>query len=338
MIVSILTIFVGAPLVALTSGYILLAVFTVALAAIAAWRNHAKAMTSLLYVGRVSHTRFLPATHGFGYPLFMACVDLDEDFQRDLWPLSKVMAFRESDHYKNKEGGTEGSLAEKTFQLLRERTKGLFRPSLQTHRVMLLTHLRYFGYCFNPVSFYYVQRRNDCKIDAIVAEVSNTPWNEMQCYVLHPKSVDINEIKNGRPRGDATSINYIFRKTFHVSPFMDMEHIYDWTFWEFDSPNKPIYISTSMIKDGNTYFNAYVDITPRIMKPFMLAWQLIRFPVYCLLIQLWIHYEAFWLFAKGVAYVPHPKGSETAASLLIGKIMTPLFDFKDWVDEKRKRQ
>lgn len=337
-IMPTLILCVGVPLVVLTSGYILLAAATFTLAAIAAWRNHAQAMTSLLYVGRVSHTRFLPVTHGFGYPLFLACVDLDEDFQSALWPLSAVMAFRESDHYKNKEGGTEGSLAEKTFQLLRERTKGSFRPSLLTHRVLLVTHLCYFGYCFNPVSFYYVQRRKDCKIDAIVAEVSNTPRNEMQCYVLHPKSVDIKESKEGRSKGDATGINYIFQKTFHVSPFMDMEHIYDWTFWEFDAPNKPIYISTSMIKQGKTYFNAYVDVIPRTMNPFMLAWQLIRFPVYCLLIQLWIHYEAFWLFFKGVAFVPHPKGSETAASLIIGKIMTPLFDFKDWVDEKRKRQ
>ena len=69
-----------------------------------------------------------------------------------------------------------------------------------------------------------------------------------------------------------------------------------WTFWEFDTPAKPIQLSTSMIKGDKTYFNAHVELHPKGMQPFMLAWQLIRFPVYCILIQIWIHYEAFWLF------------------------------------------
>lgn len=338
---------VGIPLSAVVALYMLIAVGTISLATIAKWNNktNSRHLKSSLYVGRVAHTRYFPVPHCFDYPLFMVCVDLDDDLSMALWPLSIIMTLRESDHYKNKEGGgastgtkVHTSLAERTLQLVQERTtkesKSPTRYSLMTHRVLLVTHLCYYGYCFNPVSFYYILRRDDEeeKIDAIVAEVSNTPWNEMQCYVLHPNSVDVTK----HQRQDR-KINYIFQKSFHVSPFMDMEHTYDWIFWDFDTPCQTICISTSMIKGDKKYFNAHVKLQPRGMDPFMLAWQLIRFPVYCLLIQVWIHYEAFWLFIKGVAFVPHPKGSETTASLIIGKVMTPLFDFKDWVEEKRKR-
>ncbi len=50
--------------------------------------------------------------------------------------------------------------------------------------IRLLTHLRYFGYCFNPVSFYYCYDPSGQDIVAVVAEVTNTPWGERHCYVL----------------------------------------------------------------------------------------------------------------------------------------------------------
>ena len=138
------------------------------------------------------------------------------------------MQFRESDHLKNGEGlvesdgnngGSAGGRAQdrvldnsirtRICRLVREKTKGKCNPSAE-QRIVLVTHLAYYGYCFNPVSFYYVlkrkQRTDDSsrgsdeveEIEAIVAEVSNTPWNEMQCYVLHPDSIDVNEVKAGK--------------------------------------------------------------------------------------------------------------------------------------------
>ena len=297
------------------------------------------------------------------------------------------MQFRESDHLKNGEGLSESddndgggshhqiidnSIRTRICRLVREKTKGKCNPSAQ-QRIILVTHLAYYGYCFNPVSFYYVLKRKQRldngnngsdeveEIDAIVAEVSNTPWNEMQCYVLHPDSIDVNEVKAGKSKSvdtfntpskmpqatddevsdndkknknDATtwkSINYIFDKAFHVSPFMTMDHIYDWTFWE--PRNDRIAVSTSMIKGGKVpYFNAYFDIRRQPFTPFRLCYQLIQMPVYCAIIQIWIHIEAFWLFLKGVDFIPHPQGSETAASQIIAKLMTPFFMAKDFLN------
>jgi len=274
-----------------------------------------------------------------------------------------------------------------------------------------LTHLSYFGYCFNPVSFYYILKKGNTfqpeNIEAIVAEVSNTPWNEMKCYVLHPDSMDMMQVKDGRPnknksldklndngiaaeedgegdgidgegitRGDDPSalkyvsestainttpvqgddwksINYIFKKQFHVSPFMDMDHIYDWTFWHLT--DKRVVVSATMKKpiqspvaetdetskteekveatNTNTvkYFNAFFDIERKSFHPLRLCYQLIRFPVYCMIIQVWIHIEAFKLFFKGVEFVPHPEGAETGVSRIIGYAMAPFFTVKDWL-------
>ena len=367
------------------------------------------AFRTALYKGRVSHTRYRPAAHSFSYPLFFCVLDLGEvselfggestsasasassSVRPALWPLSLLMQFRESDHLKNGEGlvesdsndgGSAGGRAQdrvldnsirtRICRLVREKTEGKCNPSAE-QRIILVTHLAYYGYCFNPVSFYYILKRKQItddssrgsdkveEIEAIVAEVSNTPWNEMQCYVLHPDSIDVNEVKAGksksadtfktlskmpqatddevsdndkRNKNDATtwkSINYIFDKAFHVSPFMTMDHVYDWTFWE--PRNDRIAVSTSMIKGGKVpYFNAYFDIRRQAFTPFRLCYQLIQMPVYCAIIQIWIHIEAFWLFLKGVEFIPHPQGSETAASQIIAKLMTPFFMAKDFLN------
>lgn len=49
--------------------------------------------------------------------------------------------------------------------------------------IRVLTHLRTFGHCFNPVSFYYCFEPAGGQVEALVAEVTNTPWGERQAYV-----------------------------------------------------------------------------------------------------------------------------------------------------------
>eukprot|EP00566_Odontella_aurita_P011285 CAMPEP_0113571550 /NCGR_PEP_ID=MMETSP0015_2-20120614/25614_1 /TAXON_ID=2838 /ORGANISM="Odontella" /LENGTH=395 /DNA_ID=CAMNT_0000474509 /DNA_START=13 /DNA_END=1200 /DNA_ORIENTATION=+ /assembly_acc=CAM_ASM_000160 len=330
-------------------------------------------LNTALFSGRVAHTRFQPRTHSFSYPLFFCCLDLDEvnkifRVKSDLWPLSLLMQFRDEDHLKNDEGlqdGFDNTLRSRISRLVSGRTGGKCAPD-QNQRILLVTHLSYFGYCFNPVSFYYILKSETktgfAEIDAIVAEVSNTPWNEMRCYVLHPDSKDVTTANPGRAKRDrdavpigrlpeddgngtksdsvkqdslVASMNYVFPKTFHVSPFMEMEHMYDWTFW---MPQRDrISVSTTMIKGETTFFNAYFDIRRQAFHPMALCWQLIRLPAYCAIIQVWIHIEAFRIFLKGVEFVPHPEGAETGASRMIGKIMAPFFPAKEWLNSLSNR-
>ena len=93
-------------------------------------------------------------------------------------------------------------------------------------------------------------------------------------------------------------------------------------------------ITTAMVRptDGVTQFTATVKLQRAGLDPTNLAWQLAWYPSYCLIVQLWIHIQAFWLFHKGVPYQPHPTGAETTASRLIGAVMTPLFALQEWLE------
>jgi DUF1365 family protein len=73
--------------------------------------------------------------------------------------------------------------------------------------IRLLTQLRSFGHCFNPVSFYYCMDAGGGRVQAVLAEVTNTPWGERHAYVF----------AGGRDN---------LEKALHVSPFMGMDQRY----------------------------------------------------------------------------------------------------------------
>ena len=169
-------------------------------------------------------------------------------------------------------------------------------------------------------------------MEAIVAEVSNTPWLEMYCYVLHPDSIDMKEVKPGKKRSNMwSSTNYIFKKVrrfrsftifaftsfstsnvimhccieknFHVSPFFEMDYLYD---WEMFKPGKGVAVSAALKKKGKIAFRAFFDCEKKNFNPFTLFYYIARFPFYCILIQIWIHVQALHLTLKGVEFIPHP--------------------------------
>ena len=50
--------------------------------------------------------------------------------------------------------------------------------------IRMLSQLRNYGHCFNPVTFYYCYDAADTRVETIVAEITNTPWRERHSYVL----------------------------------------------------------------------------------------------------------------------------------------------------------
>jgi len=382
VIIRALVLYAIVPVVAfLLLAPFVLATFTMLLQQYTTTTRTAGKTRSALCAGRVWHTRFLPVKHAFQYPLFIFCLDLQEVetnglFAR-LWPMSLLVSFEESDHLKNGEGRqlsgeekvgeattnneTNPALSERLYRLVAERTKGKFQPTVESHSILLITHLRYYGYNFNPVSFYILQSRGHDgdgeQISAVVGEVSNTPWNEMHCYVLHPDSVDqvklrVDEDINGSQQATCfeenqeeegqsptQKLHYVFPKKFHVSPFMEMNYDYEWLFWNFSTsePNATIRIINNLRQQDAgrlLQFTAKMLVQRHSVHPYRIAWHVSTFPVYCAIIQLWIHYEAFRLFVKGVHFQPHPAGTETAASRWIGRLMQPGFALQAWWQER----
>ncbi|CAJ1953485.1 unnamed protein product [Cylindrotheca closterium] len=289
---------------------------------------------SKLYTGRVWHTRLQPKLHAFTYPIFIFALDLKENLESFMSP---ILEFRESDHLKNgegivKEGGADNSLVERVLRLVQERTNGKCAPAIETHRVTLLTHLSYYGYNFNPVSFYYVTSKETNELTVMVAEVSNTPWLEQHSYVLHKDSVD--KVKHEKKDGSEW---FTFPKDFHVSPFMEMDYMYDFIYAGLpenkvdDAAPMTIINNLRSLSNDKLAFSAKLEIEAQSITPFGVAWQLIRFPGFCMILQIWIHYQAAWLFIKGIVFVPHPQGSETAATRAIATFMAPFFALRDRV-------
>ena len=171
-------------------------------------------MRSCLYVGEVRHERLEPFPNRFRYRLFMAYVDLTELERvfrgRWLWGVARhtLMSFRRADHM--------GDPALPLDDVVRERVEAEcgFRPS---GPIALLTQLRMLGFVFNPVSFYFCFDPAGERVEALVAEVTNTPWNERHAYVLRC------------PDGP---IDLRAPKTFHVSPFLGMDLEYRFRFSE----------------------------------------------------------------------------------------------------------
>jgi DUF1365 family protein len=247
-------------------------------------------MHSALYTGQLRHRRFAPQPHAFGYRLFMVWLDLaelDRVFRgRWLWSTRRpaLAWLRRADYL----GDARVPLDQAVRDLV-ERETGV-RPA---GPIRLLTHLRYFGHCFNPVSFYYCYDPTGRHVETIVAEITNTPWHERYAYVLPAKSAE----------APGKQLRFRFGKRFHVSPFMPMDVDYD---WRFTSPTERLTVHMINVRGGEALFDATLMLERREISGTSLAGALARFPFMTLGILGAIYWQALRLWAKRFTFHVHP--------------------------------
>jgi DUF1365 family protein len=245
---------------------------------------------SCVYEGTIRHRRHDPVRHDLRYPIGLLFLDLGElpDVfdPHPLWSARRraLGRFRRADFL----GDPLRPLDAAVRAVVEEQTGT--RPG---GPVRLLTHARTFGHCFNPVSFYYCYEPSGERVQAAVAEVTNTPWGERHAYVL-------------RRSGDGRVMEDRFAKAFHVSPFMGMDHDYAWRVVE---PGPELLVHIDSLRDGRTAFDATLTLRRRALDGRSLNRLLWRYPAATMVAGARIYAHALRLKAKGAPYFPHPERS-----------------------------
>ncbi|MGI8559548.1 MAG: DUF1365 domain-containing protein [Solirubrobacteraceae bacterium] len=240
-------------------------------------------MNTCIYDGWVRHRRYGGSAAGtLRHPLFMAYLDLEELPEAfDGQPLFSartgefaVARFARRDHL----GDPSVPLIDSVRALVEQRTGS--RPG---GSVQLLTHLSYFGYCFNPVSFYYCRDEGE-RIAAVVAEVTNTPWGERHAYVLGPQ------------------LEGSFAKQLHVSPFMGMDHTYS---WKMSAPGPELSVEIVSEHASERVFDATLSMRRQPLSARVLA----RHPLMTQRVAGAIYAHGLRLKLRGARYFPNPTGT-----------------------------
>ncbi len=238
------------------------------------------------------HRRTAPRDE-FRFPLFMAYVDLDElpalfDASRTWSSRRPALAwFRRADYLGDPATPLREAVAETVAEKAGVKVDGPIR---------VLTHLRYFGHCFNPVSFYYCYDAAGEHVTAVVAHVTNTPWGERHAYVMpvHERS----------DHGSTSVLHGRFAKALHVSPLMSMDHSYDWRLSE---PGERLSVHIESTRDdGRLAFDATLSLRRREITSASLRGALVRYPALTLRLTARIYSHALRLRLRGASYHAHP--------------------------------
>ena len=255
-------------------------------------------MKSCLYFGEVRHHRKSPKRHDLKYKVFMPHLFLDEldlVFKgRWLWSVnrSNLSSFKRKDYHAPQVSSLEEAVRKTMTEQTGTPVKG---------PISVLTHLRTFGHCFNPVTFYYAWDEKKDKPHALMAEITNTPWGERYVKAFQWDDSDTERSDKSKHR---------FEKEFHVSPFIGMNVNYD---WRFSRPDENLKVDMFLREKDEVFFTAHLDLLRKPVTAGNLAWALFRFPFLTFKVTFGIYWNALLLRMKGCPFYPHPKNLEDSS-------------------------
>ena len=245
-------------------------------------------MESAIYTGTIRHRRFEPVHHEFTYPLFMAFLDIDR-----IPELMRVSPFASHNRFNWASFDERDHFGDPALPL-RERLKAEAAErgiQLPDGPIFLLTHLRYLGYNFNPISLFYCYSTRG-KLETILAEVNNT-FGESLNYWL------------GSATSEDPSRPHLHRcpKSMHVSPFMPMQLDYRFIL---PPPGEQLMAHMNTLDGERSYFDATLALHREPWSAPVLHRALRRFPWMTAKVITAIHWEALKLYLKNVPVFTHP--------------------------------
>ena len=247
-----------------------------------------------LYVGRLRHRRNVPKPHVFTYPVFLALLDIDRI------PASMAVSRLTSHNRWNWASFHDRDHLGDPSRPLRDRVAdeaAAAGVSLPGGPIFLLTHLRYLGYCFNPVSFFYCCDAAG-RLQTVLAEVNNTFGETCNYWLTERQAVPSPE------NGSAADVRR-FRtpKVFHVSPFMPLDQEYEWLLVP---PGERLLMHIGVVEPAGPVLDTTLDLRRRPWSAAAIRRTLVRHPWMTGKVIAAIHFEALRLYLEGIRYRPHP--------------------------------
>ena len=152
-------------------------------------------------------------------------------------------------------------------------------------RVHLLAQPRTWGSVFNPLAVYYCF--DQARLDAVVLEVTNTPWRERQWYVLDARSSDEARVA----------------KSMYVSPFLPVAGEYRLSL---PAPGERLSLAVTLLSGGEPVLIASARGRRRpFTLPRLLGYSA-RYPWAPLRVALLIRWQGVLLLARRLPVLPRP--------------------------------
>lgn len=245
-------------------------------------------MRSAIYWGEVRHRRFSPTTHAFSYRLMQWWLALDE--LEEAGAVSKWFGtgrkfapfhFKPRDYLRDQWQGAatlQQAVLAKMNELANEALNG---------RVYFLGNVRCWGVFFSPLNCYFLQNEAG-HFSHMLAEVSNTPWNQRHYYLIDLAT---------QPPTD---------KAFHVSPFNPLEMQYQ---WKIRQPGERQLIHIEAHR-AEREFDATMTLTRAPLNQAEVHRVVIKHPVMSFKIIAGIYWQALKLFAKRTPFYGNPSKSK----------------------------
>ncbi|UTA48637.1 DUF1365 domain-containing protein [Simiduia sp. 21SJ11W-1] len=255
--------------------------------------NPLSQLASGIYSGRLMHARWAPKAHQFQYKVFMAYLDLDEldalCARSPFWSCTRAALFwiRRQDYFGDPAISLKQAVHNKVHAALGFRPMGPVR---------MLTNPRCFGVRMNPITVFYVFDKKGEQLEAVLAEVTNTPWDKRHVYVLDYRAAAVNQWVT-------------FGKELHVSPFMPLSQYYR---WKTHLPGDDVRILLQNFAVGEAQpeevartrkvFEAQLALVREPATSRVLNSLVLRFPWMTLKVAAAIYWQALKLWLKGAKF------------------------------------
>lgn len=239
---------------------------------------------SAIYAGSVVHTRLRPVRHRLRYRMFSMLLDLDEIpalSARLRWFSAarfNLFGFYGRDHLAG--DGTP----------LRAQVEAALTAAgidLGGGRILLLAMPRVLGMVFNPLSVFWCHDA-DGALRAVLYEVNNT-FGQRHSYLI--------------PVSEPGPVRQKCKKSFYVSPFMDMGLNYR---FRLEPPADRVAMAIDVSDAGGSILKVAFAARREALTDAALLSGFVRHPLLAAQVLGGIHWEAAKLWRKGLRTRPRP--------------------------------